>query len=196
MLVLLAAMILALVPLRHASAQGLVEPFLDCVRFDPSTNSITALFGYVSTHAAPVTFPLEQNFFSPGEPDRGQPSEFQPGFHPRAFVTTFVINSLTPQLVWEVVNQPGNETFAVVAQNDPAQYCDERGAKAFTSGVLTFPKSGRLTVADPIVTPNSVIVVQYVGARSGTVPVITDVGTGQFTVGGAKGKQFRYVVFN
>jgi hypothetical protein len=194
--VLLTATILTLVPLRHASAQGLVEVFVDCVRFEPATNTVTALFGYVSTHTAPVTLPLEQDFFSPGNPDRGQPFEFEPGLHRRAFATAFVVSSLTPQLVWEVTNLPGNETFTAVAQNDPALYCDALSAKAFTSGVFTFPKGGLLTVTDAIVTPGSVIVVQYVGDRPGSVPVITAVGAGQFTVRGARGKQFRYVVFD
>jgi hypothetical protein len=49
------------------------------------------------------------------------------------------------------------------------------------------------------VTASSVIVLQYVGtaSKSGKVELsVASVTAGQFTVQGAEGRQFRYVVFN
>ena len=61
--------------------------------------------------------------------------------------------------------------------------------------VYTFPKPPRLTIVDAHVTPNSLVILQYVGS-DGTAPVATDIKNGQFTATGLPERQFRYVVIN
>jgi hypothetical protein len=65
-----------------------------------------------------------------------------------------------------------------------------------SSQTFTFPRNGVLTIRDGNVRADSVIVVQYVGARAGNELIILDAQNGSFTVKGSGGKQFRYVVFN
>ncbi len=44
-------------------------------------------------------------------------------------------------------------------------------------------------------TPESLIIVQYVGKRRGPAPTVVEIEVGRFTVKGRAGRQFRYVVF-
>jgi hypothetical protein len=46
--------------------EGFVRPTLNCVSYDRHTNSLSAVFGYVSTFPTPVTLPVgHDNFFPP-----------------------------------------------------------------------------------------------------------------------------------
>jgi hypothetical protein len=104
----------------RAQTSSSVVPLLNCVTFNPGANTVTGFFGYISTEPDTVAIPLENNFFSPGTPDRGQPFDFEPGRHDFVFSTSFVVSSLTPQLAWELLGT------AAVAQNDPADYCENQ----------------------------------------------------------------------
>jgi hypothetical protein len=61
--------------------------------------------------------------------------------------------------------------------------------------VYTLAKDGKLTVTDAHVTPNSVILLQYVGGDK-DAPVALEIVNGQFSVKGNPNRKFRYVVFN
>jgi hypothetical protein len=124
--VTLATLILGADSPASAQVTGQIIPVVNCVFFDPAKNEVTAFFGYISTHDVVVAVGLEQAFFSPGPPDRGQPLVFEPGVHAYAFSTRFVVSSLTPQLAWEVTS-PGEDTIVAVAQNNPATYCGTVG---------------------------------------------------------------------
>jgi Collagen triple helix repeat (20 copies) len=78
-------------------------PKLTCVRTTPSDagRELTAVFGYVNTSGSTIVEDIgENNFFSPGELDRGQPTEFLPGRHPVAFQTSFILSASLTQVTW------------------------------------------------------------------------------------------------
>jgi hypothetical protein len=104
----------------HAAAAATptgIAPFLDCVSFDPSSNQLTAFFGYVSANSGSVTVPVGPNNFISPEPDnRGQTTVFQPGANTDAWQTTFDVTQ-TPSITWTVLGQ------SVSAVNDPTVYC-------------------------------------------------------------------------
>jgi hypothetical protein len=66
-------------------------------------------------------------------------------------------------------------------------------SNVFPSQVLRFTHVPRLSVADPNVTPESLILLQYVGGGA-LPPIAVDVDAGRFTVIGLPFKRFRYVV--
>ncbi len=61
--------------------------------------------------------------------------------------------------------------------------------------VYTLGRDGKLTVTDAHVTPNSVILLQYIGGDK-EAPDATEITAGRFTVKGHPNRKFRYVVFN
>jgi hypothetical protein len=63
------------------------------------------------------------------------------------------------------------------------------------SQIYTIPKSGRLTIKDQRVTPNSMITLQYLGGEL-VPPFAININAGNFTAVGFPTKQFRYVVIN
>src|SRR5215471_11386281 len=66
-----------------------------------------------------------------------------------------------------------------------------------SSQVYTFVGTSTMTISDPHVVATSLILIQYVQPGVGGSPTtVTSVQTGQFTVTGTSGRQFRYVVFN
>jgi PKD repeat protein len=70
---------------------------------NPVDGTIRVTFGYISRHDLPVTLPIgEQNGFTPGNPDRGQPRVFTPGVHPDVFSVSFPSNSTN--IVWNLMN--------------------------------------------------------------------------------------------
>jgi hypothetical protein len=76
------------------------------------------------------------------------------------------------------------------------QLTDDLGTRVTPSDqVFTFPRGGRLTIADSAVTPTSVVVLQYVGDRRAQ-PRLLSVGDGEFTAIGVSGRPFRDVIFN
>src|SRR5580658_5757814 len=94
-----------------------VVPFLDCESFDPSTNLLTAFFGYVSSNSGNVTASIgPNNFVSPAPDNRGEPTVFQPGANPDAWETSFDVTQ-TSQITWTVLGQ------SVTVSNNPSLYC-------------------------------------------------------------------------
>ena len=66
-----------------------VVPILECVRRGPNKTYI-ATFGYENTTGAAVTIPVgTNNYFAPGNQNRGQATTFQPGRINNAFTVTF-----------------------------------------------------------------------------------------------------------
>ena len=122
----------------NGAAQGTVAPVLKCVRYhtEPERdNVLEAFFGYISSHSAAVTIDVaENNFFSPGVIDRGQPTVFQPGVHEEVFSTTFALSGSQTQVTWFL----GGHT--TTAKNDHRLYCDPpryRGVWNSTTPYLT-----------------------------------------------------------
>jgi hypothetical protein len=109
------------ITLQLSLAQGnLVQPLLNCVRYDFQANELTAFFGYASSFPGTVTIPItdDNNFFTPGVTFRNQPSDFLSGVHDHQFSTSFVVSSSTPEVTWFL---NGN---TVSARNDSAMYCN------------------------------------------------------------------------
>jgi hypothetical protein len=119
------------------AAQGTVAPVLKCVRYHTEAeqnNQLEAFFGYISTLSAGVTIDVgENNFFSPGIIDRGQPTILQPGLHEEVFSTAFQLSGSQTQITWFL------NGHTITAKNDPRLYCDPpryRGAWNSTTGYV------------------------------------------------------------
>jgi hypothetical protein len=83
-------LILLLIPLTADLSALHVVPVLDCVTFDPTTNSVTAFWGYVNSNGSATLIPIgPANFFDPPPGFRHQPVTFQPGVFHKVFSTTF-----------------------------------------------------------------------------------------------------------
>lgn len=83
-----------------------VKPLLECVEVSPGGRMVTAHFGTLGLEHEPVTFAIgEDNRFSPGDADRGQPTMIEPGrtksFPHAAFTVTFE----GPALRWTLDGQ-------------------------------------------------------------------------------------------
>jgi hypothetical protein len=99
---LLAALALGVATPAAAQAPNHVYPYVNCVDILPELH-LRVHFGYVSTFRSAVTFSIgPDNFMSPGVINRGQPTEFQPGFHDRAVTTAFQLSGRFPALSWVV----------------------------------------------------------------------------------------------
>ena len=95
---------------QYAHAAGEVIAF--------SGNALSAgYFGYMNVLAepSPIAAGSANNFFLPGNPNRGQPSSFAPGAHRRTFSVAF---ESSRDLTWVLEDQ------AAVARLDDALYCD------------------------------------------------------------------------
>ncbi|MFH0968722.1 MAG: PKD domain-containing protein [Methanobacteriota archaeon] len=67
--------------------------------------TIQISFGYTNRHNTPVSLSIgERNRFSPGEPDRGQPTTFLPGIHANVFTVNIPENGTN--IVWNLMNTP------------------------------------------------------------------------------------------
>jgi len=65
--------------------------------------TIRVSFGYINRHNGPVSLPIgDRNFFSPGDPDRGQPTSFQPGIHQDIFTVRIIENGTN--IAWYLMN--------------------------------------------------------------------------------------------
>ncbi len=94
-----------------------IAPLLDCVTYDPATNTVTATWGYVDTNSVASVIPLgAENFFTPPPPLQGQPTNFNPGVFHAVFQTTFDLGVFSSE-TWSL----GGMT--VTATNDSADYC-------------------------------------------------------------------------
>jgi len=64
------------------------------------------------------------------------------------------------------------------------------------SGNNRFPPPGSITITDPNVRPNSVIIPWYSEVSNGNAIAIASQGNGSFVASGSPNKTFRYAVFN
>ena len=109
-----------------------VTPFLDCVSFDAPSNTLTAIFGYVSANSDAVVVALgPDNFFSPDPQNRGQANLFFPGVNHNAFEVAFSLAD-SSSITWTLLGQ------SVTASNDPQLYCSPSGY------ITTFTYQGKL----------------------------------------------------
>ncbi len=126
----LAALALAADLPARADAQQIV-PVLNCVTFNTSTNTLTGFLGYASSYPGPVIRQVgDDNFFFPGVPDRGQPTEFLPGVHDRVFIVSFQVSVSMPALSWFLDGQSA-------LQNDATRACSPRSRGAW-DGATTY----------------------------------------------------------
>jgi hypothetical protein len=99
-------------PSDHASVSSNITPIVECTTKHNGVNH--SVFGYRNTGPATGLSVGAQNHFTPGLPDRGQPTTFEAGTHINVFsVTTSA--TLTWTLDGQQVRSPG-----VVCQSDPA----------------------------------------------------------------------------
>ncbi len=69
-----------------------IVPILECVQRNQN-GSWTARFGYLNQTSSAVTIPVStNNYFTPGNQNRGQTTVFQPGRVTNAFSVTFNAN--------------------------------------------------------------------------------------------------------
>jgi Bacterial Ig domain len=105
-----------------AQAPDVVLPILTCVEpVDDPSFRLRAHFGYVSTYSSEVTIPIgANNLFFPGAQNRGQPTTFVPGFHPRQFSTDWAFSASSAAIVWFM------GTERAVANNHTGLLCNVR----------------------------------------------------------------------
>src|ERR1041385_6420110 len=72
------------------SLHAQLAPFLDCVDYDKTANTVTAHWAYANTQSTDKTInPGPGNFFTPAPGFQGQPNTFHPGLNHQVFTTTF-----------------------------------------------------------------------------------------------------------
>jgi hypothetical protein len=77
-----------------------VVPILECVQRN-ANGTYTARFGYNNSTGAAVTIPVgANNYFAPGNQNRGQTTVFQPGRVVNAFSVTFTKGKGSNLAVW------------------------------------------------------------------------------------------------
>lgn len=97
-----------------------VVPILECVQYNYG-GTYTARFGYHNTTGAAVTIPVgANNYFTPGNQNRGQTTVFKPGRIVNAFSVTFTMSAGNTLGVWNLKG-PDNLLRSVnVATNSPS----------------------------------------------------------------------------
>ncbi len=84
-----------------------VVPILECVQRNPN-NTYTARFGYDNSTGAAVAIPVgANNYFTPGNQNRGQTTTFQPGRVVNAFSVTFTKGKGNNLAVWNLRGPDG-----------------------------------------------------------------------------------------
>ena len=128
---LLALFVLGVPLARQASAQQ-VLPLPPCIRYDVSTNTVDAYFGYAAT--GPVHRDVgPNNFFSPGVIFRNQPTDFEAGVHENVFVTSFPVSASQTQLTWFLDGR------AVTAKTGSSPPCDPPQSLGEWSSTVSYP---------------------------------------------------------
>jgi len=158
----LAAALLA-VPLlaSPASAAGTLTPFVTCQVRDAVRGTTTYVLGYENTGDAPVTLTpgTADNFFNPGQRDRGQPDTFLPGRHPAAF-TVGNVYAEVPKVFWIL------DGLIATADANPPE------CASVTTTTLSVPATA--TTGEPVTVVASVQSVVAVDPRTGTVDLAVD----------------------
>jgi hypothetical protein len=103
-----------------------ISPVLECVA-EGAGGSYTARFGYRNENDRAITLPVgRDNRFHPKEPDRGQPTTFEPGRHRAVFDVTF---TRPPVAVWKL----GRRTATAVGPRSQGCAPEGGGARVVTS---------------------------------------------------------------
>jgi hypothetical protein len=94
-----------------------VVPLLECIQ-DNGEGSLTAFFGYKNPNSFQVEIPIgDQNHFTPGSKDRGQPTMFEPGQSPAYPNASFQVEFEDESITWSL---DGGSVIASANSN----YCD------------------------------------------------------------------------
>lgn len=105
----------------HAQAHN-VTPFLNCVTKDTDNNQITVHFGYVNYSSGVTLTPVgPDNTVSPGGPDRGQTTQFDPGVHHNAFSVTIPADG---SVTWTLNNSYGTRVITMNPSLVEANLCN------------------------------------------------------------------------
>lgn len=136
-----------------------VEPLLECI-LDHGDGTYTAVFGYKNHNSYQVEFPIgERNKFSPGDIDRGQPTQFEPGHsseYPNAsFLVVFDGEALTWHLDGGSVTASENSNLCV---HVPHHQENDSEPPQLSDGDLD-PPPGDLSVCSLTITVNHLRVV-------------------------------------
>lgn len=120
-----------------------VVPILNCVVYtaetmdpdDPSNDSnplLLGILGYSNPNSVAVSLEAgtSVNFFDPSPADRGQPTIFEPGLHPRV-LHVFINPSLFPYVDWNLSG------FTVRVANNSSHYCHPATLALAVSGAGT-----------------------------------------------------------
>jgi hypothetical protein len=70
------------------------------------------------------------------------------------------------------------------------------GVQMVASGTLRFPPPGQITINDPAVRSNSIIILIYTEYSNGNALGVASQSTGSFVASGSPNKPFRYVILN
>jgi hypothetical protein len=77
-----------------------VTPLLECV-LDNNDGTLTAFFGYMNPNSFHVEIPIgDQNRFTPGSEDQGQPTIFEPGQSPAYPNASFQVDFEAESITW------------------------------------------------------------------------------------------------
>lgn len=110
-----------------------VSPILECVA-PRSGGGFLAFFGYRNAAAVPRTVPAgDENYFYPGEPDRGQPTTFPVGRSNASIPAFAVAGGAAETLVWRLGSRTASATAKSKACKDGSSLPELGAAVAITS---------------------------------------------------------------
>jgi hypothetical protein len=85
-----------------------LHPLLECV--EPLDGAVLGHYGYVNPNAGPIEPSPDENRFSPGDPNRGQPTTFAAGRHDDVFQVEWGGGDLTWSLTGNAVTASSGST--------------------------------------------------------------------------------------
>lgn len=106
-------------PAQAAAPNGSITPFVNCI-WDNGNGTVTASVGYRSSNAGTVTEPIgNNNRFSPGAQNRGQPTTFLTGTRNNVFAVTVTYQEIQNDINWYVTGNSVNVESIVWCQTKP-----------------------------------------------------------------------------
>lgn len=117
-----------------APAHAAVTPQITCATFQANNNYWYPLFGYSHPGPEPVVLPIgPQNVFTPGTPNRGQPTTFLPGTFGSVFRGPFQKTALVNSVTWSL-----DGSFVTVNDSGTFPSCSVNWAGTWRSGIPYF----------------------------------------------------------
>ncbi|MFC1639089.1 Ig-like domain-containing protein, partial [Patescibacteria group bacterium] len=102
-----------------------IRPILECVEHHAG-GTYTALFGYHNENSYTATIAIGgHNKITPGQVDRGQPQEFDPGRHGDRDDPVFTVPFEGDETIHWTLKAPDNHHYTATASNDPSVKCPE-----------------------------------------------------------------------